>query len=128
LFHAPATREPPDSGKTGLTTKDLFASCFLPFAFCFSEECFGDAEADIIVAVIRLVVVANGACPVVAGLIVPPAATERTISVCPYSASLLNETSLTKLQIFKKFSRQKPRTAGLLPKGSKNQKQKQCKG
>ena len=71
LLLAPATREPPDSGKTGLAK---IAFCLLPFAFCFSQGCFGAPKPDIIVAVVRLVVVADGARHVV-WLIVPRATT-----------------------------------------------------
>jgi len=85
-FHAPATRELPNSGKTGLTIKSFFAFCSLPFAFCFSEGCFGAAKADIIVAVIGIVMVADGARHFL-WLIVPRAATNYALSVCPMLAS-----------------------------------------
>jgi hypothetical protein len=83
----------------------LFAFCRL--LFVFPEGCFGDAEADIIVAVIRLVVVANGALHVL-WLIVPPATTERTISVCPYNGFMKRVEFDKSCKISKKFSRQNP--------------------
>jgi hypothetical protein len=37
LFHAPATRKPPDSGKTGLTIKDGLPFSFCPLSFAFLQ-------------------------------------------------------------------------------------------
>jgi len=63
LFRAPATREPPDSGKMGLKRQTNDAN---------APGCFGAPKPDIVVEIVGLVVVADGAGHVV-WLIVPRA-------------------------------------------------------
>jgi len=71
-FHAPATREPPDSGNQG---PGSFS--YLSF-WLFAKGCFGATQTDIIVANIRLVPVAEGARQVVR-LIVPGATPQHAL-------------------------------------------------
>jgi hypothetical protein len=74
----------------------------LPFAFCFSEGCFGAPKTDIIVAVVSIVVVAIGARHVV--WIIVPRATTQNARLAPARKAIVVYCFLSReFQFFKKI-------------------------